>query len=446
MRVTVPATRLALDIGEAKIIPIGKHAVTIFIADPAIADLQVPHGPDDRKFVIYGRKAGVTTVFTITHSGHVSSYLVTVKHPVEELATALSNAVPSAHVNATSTPNGITVTGTVDSPRDAERLKTTAKEFLGEKAALDFNVGVVSATQVNLRVRVAEVSRSADKEFNFNWGALYNSGSMAIGLLTGRAQQVTSGSGFSGFSPSPANLDSFGVAHQNGGTNVTGLIDALVTEGLVTVLAEPNLTAISGESASFLAGGEFPVPVPQGLAQVTIEWRKYGVSLEFTPFVLDAHRLSIKVHPEVSELTTVGSVVIGGTTVPGLTVRRAETTIELASGQSFAIAGLFLNNGSAQIARFPWLGDVPVLGALFRSTSYQHNESELVIIVTPYIVQPIAQSSDVHLPTEGVVYASDLERILLGRMTSRHPQAGRGAPAASPTPHLKGDAGFMLER
>jgi pilus assembly protein CpaC len=189
------------------------------------------------------------------------------------------------------------------------------------------------------------------------------------------------------------------------------------------------------------------VPVPQGLQQITIDWKKYGVSVDFTPVVLDANRLSIKVRPEVSELTSVGSVVISGTTIPGLAVRRAETTVELASGQSFAIAGLFQNNSSNQIQRFPWLGDIPILGALFRSSSFQRNESELVIIVTPYIVQPVAQASELHLPTDGVVLASDFERVVLGRFTAR-PSGTRDTvtPSSAASPHLQGDAGFMLER
>jgi pilus assembly protein CpaC len=169
--------------------------------------------------------------------------------------------------------------------------------------------------------------------------------------------------------------------------------------------------------------------------------------VDFTPVVLDANRLSIKVRPEVSELTTTGSVVISGTTIPGLAVRRAETTVELASGQSFAIAGLFQNNSSNQIQRFPWLGDIPILGTLFRSTSFQRNESELVIIITPYIVQPVSVTADLHLPTDGLVLASDFERIVLGRLTARF--AGAAASGASPAqgvPHLQGDAGFMLER
>jgi len=454
---TAAATPLLVDVDGAQVVDLGEPAASVFVANPAVADVQVPGAPNAGKLVVFGRKAGYTTVFAFARSGRVSNYAVTVRRPTAQIAAALREAVPSAHIEISSAPNGVTVSGAVDSPRDAERLKAAAKEFLGAKDTLNFNVSVRAATQVNLRVRVAEITRSADKEFGFNWSAISNTGSMAFGLLTGRSPvstmtnattgQVTSN--FGNFSPSPSNYDSLGVGYQNksGSVNVSSLIDALATEGLVTVLAEPNLTAISGESASFLAGGEFPVPVPQGLQQITIEWKKYGVSVDFTPVVLDANRLSIKVRPEVSELTSVGSVVISGTTIPGLAVRRAETTVELASGQSFAIAGLFQNNSSNQIERFPWLGDIPVLGALFRSSSFQHNESELVIIVTPYIVQPVAQASELHLPTDGVVLASDFERVVLGRFTTRSPQTQvLVTPPSAASPHLQGDAGFMLER
>ncbi len=451
----VPSASLSVDVDGAELVDLQEPASTVFVANPDIADVQVPGAPNASKFVIFGKKAGSTTVFAFSRNGSVIRYAVAVRRPIGQIAATLHGAAPSAHVNVASAPNGLTISGMAASPRDAERLRAAAKQYLGDKDSLNFNVGVAAATQVNLRVRIAEVSRSADKEFGINWSAISNSGTMAFGLLTGRppVTNLTNGatggliSNFGDFSRSTGTLDSLGAGYRNktGSVNISGLIDALATEGLVTVLAEPNLTAISGESASFLAGGEFPVPVPQGLQQITIEWKKFGVSVDFTPTVLDANRLSIKVRPEVSELTTVGSVVISGTTIPGLAVRRAETTVELASGQSFAIAGLFQNNSANQVQRFPWLGDIPVLGALFRSTSFQHNESELVIIVTPYIVQPVAQTSDLHLPTEGIVLAGDLERVLLGRLTAHNPRNVPTAPT-QPPPHLQGDAGFMLER
>jgi pilus assembly protein CpaC len=226
------------------------------------------------------------------------------------------------------------------------------------------------------------------------------------------------------------------------------LIDALDREGLISILAEPNLTALSGETASFLAGGEFPILVPGSDGQVTIELKKFGVSLAFTPTLLDAGRISMRVRPEVSELSNEGAVTIpvaGGTlTVPALTVRRAETTVELASGQSFAIAGLIRNNVAQSVQKFPGLGDIPILGALFRSSDFKRNESELVIIVTPYIVRP-APGNNLALPTDGFSPPSDADRVLHGGTYRRNPRKGEPSVVAPDGTRLVGPAGFILE-
>jgi pilus assembly protein CpaC len=446
--------QLALDVDQAQMIDLGEPASTVFVANPEIADVQVPGAPNSAKFLVFGRKAGKTTIFAVTRSNRVVSYAVSVRRQVGEIASALKREIPGARVEVASAPNGIIVTGSVETPRDAQRLKKAAAQFLGEKDSLNFNVAVEAATQVNLRIRVAEVSRSADKEFGFNWGSLFNSGTFAIGLLTGRAplNAVTGASGaptstFGDFSRSgqPDNFDSIGLGYKSAQVNASALIDALQAEGLVTVLAEPNLTAVSGETATFLAGGEFPVPIAQALQQITIEWKKFGVSVEFTPTVLAPDRISVKVRPEVSELSSTGAVVINNVSIPALNVRRAETTVELASGQSFAIAGLFQNNVSNQLQQLPFLGDVPVLGTLFRSSRFQRNESELVIIVTPYIVKPVDRAADLHVPTENLVFSNDLERILLGRLTAVHTASGAPLPPEAAMPHLTGSAGFMLE-
>lgn len=230
------------------------------------------------------------------------------------------------------------------------------------------------------------------------------------------------------------------------GLNILGALDAGETAGMVTTLAQPNLTALSGETADFLAGGEFPIPISQGLGSVSIEYKKYGISLAYTPTVLANGRISLRVRPEVSELSTQGAVTQGGFVVPALTTRRAETTIELGSGQSFMIAGLMQNKTQNQVQKLPGAGDVPILGALFRSTNFQRGETELVIVVTPYLVNPV-NAADIKLPTDGYQSPDDLQR-LLGNMEhdSRSggdrpkPTTSSGAPeaptvgAATPTP------------
>jgi pilus assembly protein CpaC len=432
---------ITIEVGKAQLVRLPEPAATVFIADPAIADVQVPNA---RSFLVFGKKAGFTTAYAVMHDGKSLGYTVTVERPVEELAAELRRVVPGATVTAASTPAGIVVSGHVATPRDAERLRATARTFIGDKESLIFDVTVDTATQVNLQVRVAEVSRTAAKNFGFNWGAIFNNGTIAIGLLTGRAPA----SAFGAFNRDTSlnNLDSLGAGYHSSSFNIATLIDALQDQGLITVLAEPNLTAISGETANFLAGGEFPIPIAQGNQEISIEFKQFGVSVDFTPTVLDGNRISIKVRPEVSELTSVGAVTINGITVPALAVRRADTTVEMASGQSFAIAGLFQNNVTSDVKQFPGLGDIPILGTLFRSTSFQRNESELVIIVTPYIVRPAATTAALHLPTEGLAFSSDLQQILTGRQTSTARPGAAPNPGEANPPHLSGPAGFLLEK
>lgn len=421
---------VAIETDRAQLIQLAEPAKTVFVANPEIADVQVP---TPTSFLIYGKKAGTTTVFAISETGAAISYTVRVTRPVGEIAAAVRNAVPSAQIGVVTTPDGVRISGAVNSPRDAERVKAAARQFLGDKESINFDVAVNAATQVTLKVRVAEVSRTVLKQLGVNWSALGTIGSIAhLPALTLNA-----------------NLDPVvcvGAATLCPSANFNGVIDALDQSGLATILAEPTLTAVSGETANFLAGGEYPIPVPQGIGQVTIDYKRYGVSVDFTPTVLDGNRISIKVRPEVSALTTVGQLVLDNVAVPALTVRRVETTVELGSGEGFAIAGLFQNNGQNQIQGLPWLGDIPVLGALFRSTSFQRNESELVIIVTPYIVRPVSRPTDLHLPTEGMQYSSDLELILKGRLTATEAATTAAPPSRTSTePRLQGPAGFMLE-
>lgn len=418
---------LSIEVNKAKLVELPGSASTVFVANPEIADVQVPNR---KSFLVFGKQAGSTTIYAFV-GGQVMSYVVTVTKSEADIGGAIAKAAPNSKVKVSSAPGGVTLSGEVVSPRDAAEAAETAKLFVG-KEAVNNNIGVTGSAQVNLRVMVAEVSRNVSKNLGFNWNAIMNNGSLAIGLLTGRAPVTGFGQFIRGTSTDQ--LSSIGVQYNKGNYNIATIVDALQDEGLITVLAEPNLTAVSGEPASFLAGGEFPVPVGQGLDQITIEWKRFGVSVDFTPTVLDGNRISVRVRPEVSELSDAGAIMLQNIKVPSIAVRRADTTVELASGQSFAIAGLFLNNASNSVQRVPWLGDVPVLGALFRSSAYQRNESELVIIVTPYIVKPVSDITQLHLPNEGLVFANDLEQMLLGRLTSK-----------SGAPHLRGPAGFMLE-
>jgi pilus assembly protein CpaC len=238
--------------------------------------------------------------------------------------------------------------------------------------------------------------------------------------------------------------NSFFAGSNNASHSVNTMVNALNQDGLIKILAEPNLTAMSGETASFLAGGEFPILIPATLGSApTVEFKPFGVALAFTPVVLNSGRISLRVRPEVSQLSTNGEVQISGETIPALTTRRAETTVELGSGQTFAIGGLMQNNINDTIGKVPGLGDVPVLGPLFRSTAFQRQESELVILVTPYLVRPVS-GKRMATPADGMTPGNEIEHILQGRMTQPASPAGGAQPVAPDGERLVGSAGFVL--
>ena len=297
--------------------------------------------------------------------------------------------------------------------------------------------------QVNLHVKIAEVNRSLVKQIGVN---LLARGTGTNNFIGGQGSPGTFGKPptfLNGVETAPATPTIFNVAATGTtlgfagkllGLDLLSTLDLAETDGLVTTLAEPNLTALSGETASFLAGGEFPVPISQSLGSITIEYKQYGVGLAFTPFVLADGRISLRVRPEVSELSNEGTIRLNGFNVPALTTRRAETTVELGSGQSFMIAGLLRNANTNDVTKAPFLGDLPILGALFKSTKYRRSETELVIIITPYLVRPV--SGQLALPTNGYRAPTDGQRIFLNKTytgTSGAPvAASSGAAPASP--------------
>ncbi len=281
--------------------------------------------------------------------------------------------------------------------------------------------------QVNLKVRIAEVNRTLLKQVGVNLLTRDATGGFQFGIGQGNPGTISTGGGSFKVGDVGTTL---GAAGKLFGLDILSTLDLAETDGLVTTLAEPNLTALSGETASFLAGGEFPVPISQSLGSISIEYKQYGVGLAFTPIVLADGRISMRVRPEVSELSNEGSVKTGDFTVPALTTRRAETTVELGSGQSFMIAGLLRNTASNDIQKAPFLGDLPILGNLFRSTRFRRAETELVIIVTPYLVRPV--SGQLASPTDGLRMPSDPVRVLEGQSYSSQGRPALPAPAPSP--------------
>jgi len=427
-----------LSTSEGRMIRLPRAPANILLADPAIADVAVPN---PTQMFIVAKKPGRTTLFTLDAQGaQTGSWQIVVAISDTEMREVVRAEVGNYPVHLTYTPSGAVLSGTVPTPKVAERVRAIALRFLGDGQPIVNNLQVTGSLQVRLRVRVAEVSRSTLKQLGVNWDAVGTTGNFAVGLLTGRTVLDAAGG------VTRAATGSLFGRYVSGRTNVTGVLDALAAESLVQVLAEPTLIAASGETAKFLAGGQFPVPIAQALGTVSIEYRNFGVGLEFTPTVLNDDLISMRVAPEVSTLVTdtaSGAITANGFTVPGLNVRRAETTVELGSGQSFVIGGLLQNNLTSQISRFPGLGDIPVLGLLFRSTQFQRSETELVILVTPTIVRPVAGPGVLRSPDQAVAAPSDVDRLLRGAL-SRAP-AGQPVLDRIGSARLGADAGFMLE-
>ena len=422
----VPASgEIGLAVGQGTLLALDRPAATVFVADPEIADIQIA-GP--QSIFVFGQATGRTTLFALDTAGApIVRREITVGHDLGRLLGILRRSFPGSRITLTSGPKSVLVEGSAASPQEAEAIVRTVQGALGEGERVINRLTLTAPTQVNLRVRVAEVQRSASQKLGINWSALFNVGEFTFRLFTGAA--------FTG--PGALITDSYGliggsIVNAGGNYDVNALIDAMSREGLARSLAEPNLTAISGETASFTAGGEFPIPVAQDNDTTTIEFKPFGVILDFTPTVLSPDRISLRVRPEVSDLSSEGAIEISGFSIPAITVRRVETTVELASGQSLVIGGLLQQSSRDAVEKVPGLGDVPVLGALFTSSDYRNNESELIVTVTPYIVRPTRPDA---LPTPvGLVPAGrTLESLLIERSGRRRPPQGR----------LHGPVGFV---
>lgn len=437
---------LAIEINRGALVRLSKPADTVFVANPDIADIQVK---SPRMIYVFGKKAGETVLYAVDSDDNVLlNTRVKVSHNLAAFRTALRSAAPTSSVEVSTVGDSLVLSGDVGSPVQAENVRRLAARFAPGDGAVVNQMRVTAPNQINLRVRIAEVAREDLKQFGINWDAAFNIGGFAFGLFTGNPVVVGDFifGGPNAISRRANNVNNIYAGTQGSNYDINGLIDALATENLITVLAEPNLTAMSGETANFLAGGEFPIPVAQsGNANaITIEFKKFGVGLAFTPTILENGRVNLKVRPEVSQLSTVGSVQATGFNIPSLTTRRAETTVELSSGQSFAIAGLLQNASTQDVNKVPFLGDVPILGALFKSDRYRRNETELVIVVTPYLVNPVSANT-IAAPTDGFVPPTDGQRILYGSTY------GQGVPEGAPVVRgpdgnaLIGPAGFQLD-
>jgi pilus assembly protein CpaC len=433
-----PNQEVQLSVGEGQMIRLPRNVADVWTSNPTVADV---HVTNPKQINLFGKEFGEATVIATAADGSVVyGANVRVSQNLPSINEVMRAAMPDSDVRVVTVGQTAILQGIVASPEDAAVANQLALRELNP--GVDFSkdgamckicvinrLKTATPLQVNLKVKIAEVNRSLLKQVGVNLLSSDPTSGFKFGI--GQGENATSGPNSSPFGVNQIlNGTTLGAAGKLFGLDIAGAIDLAETDGLVTTLAEPNLTALSGETASFLAGGEFPIPISQSLGSISIEYKQYGVGLAFTPIVLADGRISMRVRPEVSELSNEGAVELNNFTVPALTTRRAETTVELGSGQSFMIAGLLRNSATNDINKAPFLGDLPILGALFRSTRYRKSETELVIIVTPYLVRPV--SGRLASPHDGLRMPSDATRVWEGQSYSS--QGRPAAPAPAPAP------------
>ena len=466
--------RIALGLNKATVVQLDADARDVLVSNPEIVDAVVR---TPRRIFLLAMKTGQTNAFFFDGAGHqILSLDIRVEKDTGDLGSMIHANIPGSNIKVSGLNDNIVLTGNVASAQDSTRARDLAARFAGDPAKVVNMLSIAGGEQVMLKVRVAEMDRNIAKQFGVNMAEAATVAGVPIVAstgnqfgLVGHALSDASGAQFGATCAQSAIPDYLkqtiisSPALGPSGTliekvqpcfspnNVQGVLQALDQIGLVHILAEPNLTAVSGETARFLAGGEFPVPSGRdNQGNVSVQFKDFGVGLSFTPVVLSPGRISLQISTEVSELSNTGAFTLNttsttdpttgvttttpGLTIPALSVRRAQTTVELPSGGSFAIAGLMQHTTKQVLEQFPGIGNMPVLGALFRSRDFQNNETELVVLVSAYLVNPTTEAK-LSAPTDGYQLPTDPETILFGHLNavykrdlSAQKQAGGGAP------------------
>ena len=435
------AGTLEVPLNKSQVVNADRPIAKAMIGNDDIADI-LPL--TDRSIYVLGKKMGTTSLTLYDARGRVIAIMdVAVGPDVELLNSQLRDMLPGQNVEARISNDSVVLTGTVNSAGAADKAARLAKAYAGDKVINLISVG--SSQQVMLEVRFAEVNRTSGKEFGIS--AFGNSAGGSFSGAFGQSASLTPGAGGIGIIKLDSITGQSGIFSQDislGPLSLQGILNAMEAKGFARTLAQPTLIALSGERASFLAGGEFPIPVAQsggssganGSQAITVEFKTFGVSLAFTPTVLSDNTINLVVEPEVSEIDPTASLTLNGITIPGLRTRRVSTTLELRDGESFAIAGLLQQDTKVQISQMPLLGSLPIIGTLFRSTRYQKGETELLIVVTPRLVAPI-KPSQVRLPTDRVRDPSDVETFLLGQPYQPQELAPIADPKKGAAPDLQ---------
>lgn len=470
----LPTTRKArVGLNKSMIVELPRDLRDIVVSDPEILDAVVQ---TSNRVYLVARKIGQANAFFFDQSGaRVLTLEITVERDVATLEGLLNRLIPGASIKVEIMNDTIILTGTVPNPVDANRASDIASRFTVapepaqneryEQKVINM-LAVQGRQQVLLKVTVAEMTREMIKRLGVNWNTAQTAGGSAFGFGTNNSFPLTSQQGASSFlfgvygpqnnlgncfipgglgiedvvPPFSVSNGLFGAIPPALGANcVARTLEAFERNGLAKTLAEPTLTAISGETANFLAGGEFPIPIAQDNNAITVEWKPFGVGLSFTPLVMSERRISMKIATEVSELTNEGAVVLSGLALPGIKTRRANTTVELPSGGSLVMAGLISDKTKQNIDGLPGLKRLPIIGTLFRSRDFQKQETELVVIVTPLVVKPVGRNK-LARPDENFMPASDPKGYLLGHLNRIY-----GRKVELPTGQYEGDVGFIIE-
>jgi pilus assembly protein CpaC len=426
---------LALGIGKSVVVDLPADTKDVLVANPAIANAVVRSA---RRAYLIGVAAGQTNVIFFDGEGRqIAAYDIEVGRDAAGVREALRKLMPGVVFNVDPVGDSVVITGAVASAADAQRIADAATRLVGDEKKVVNGLTIKGKEQVLLKVTVAEVQRNIIKQLGIDLnGSSISIGSSVINFNTQNAFATTNSTPPNFLAP---------TFHLPAGGSITATLRALEQNGVMRTLAEPNLTAISGESAKFLAGGEFPIPGGQscdqsGSCQIQIQFKQFGVALEFTPVVLSEGRISLKVATEVSELSQDGSIKLTSITIPALKVRRANSTVELPSGGSLALAGLLQEQTKQSINGIPALMNLPVLGPLFKSRDFQNGLTELVILVTPYVVNPNPRQA-LSLPTDGFADASDPQTVFMNQLNRTYGAEGVDLPQ----PYRRGNYGFITD-
>jgi pilus assembly protein CpaC len=438
---------LGLGIGKSVIIDLPRDVKDVLVADPKIANAVIR---SPQRAYIIGETIGQTNVVFFDADGQqIAAYDIAVKRDLNGVRAALKQALPNARIEIDGVADGVMLTGSVSSPVEAQQAGDIAARLVGSADKVVNSIAVRGRDQVMLKVTVAEVRRDIIKQMGVDLSASMNYGTAVVNFNNSNPFTANGAPLVSGNSTAVSALTSAGVP------SVTATMRAMESAGVMRTLAEPNLTAISGESATFIAGGEFPIPAGYSCDPTThvcttqITYKKFGISLDFTPVVLSEGRISLRVMTEVSELSSDNAITVSqaltstttnSITIPSIRTRRAETTLEIPSGGSMAMAGLIQKQTKQAVNGMPGIDQLPILGGLFRSQDFVNDETELMVLVTPYIVRAVAQK-DLSRPDDGFAPASDAQSTLLAQVNRIYGISGRAEPVGS----YQGNFGFIID-